>query len=173
MIPLKLAVVGNGGTYILKNLWEIFDPNDDNHFNELPDDASKMNLARELLMIPTEVKLSAETYCRNADRTADYELETIQNINAKAKPEVTWSYLKTEYVENLLNFLGWKYNFKQTVEGEDVIVPENAPVIMVQYQDFIGIRTIRAYLGASIDGTLVEYNGSNYWENFRIAFPER
>lgn len=173
MIPLKLAVLQNNNTYTLKNLWEIFDPQDVNGFHNLPTEQAKINKAIQLKMFPTEVKLSAETYCRNSDRTADYELEIIQNINAKAKPEVTWSLIKAEYIENLLNFLGWKYDYKQTIEGIQVIVPENAPTIMVQYYDFVGTRTIKAYTGQSIEGTLVEYEGVLYWENFRIAFPER
>ena len=176
MNPVKIGVVQNG-SYTLKNLWEIFDPNDDNHFNQLPDEQSKIELAIRLKMFPTEVKLSSETYCRDAERTANYELEKITNVNAKAKPEFTWAYLKKEYVQNLLTFLGFKYDYAQTINNEQVIVPEEAKTIMVQYWDFIGTRTIKAYLGANMDGTLVCYeeNGDyvGYWENFRIAFPER
>lgn len=173
MIPIKLAKANPNGTYTLKDLWEIFDPNDDYHFNNLPNEQAKINKALQLKMFPTAVKLTSEAYSRNSDRTADYELERIQVINAKAKPEVTWSYLRADFAQNLLTFLGFKYDYKQTVEGEQVIVPEDAPIIMVQYLDFIGTRTIRGYLGQTIEGTLVEYDGELYWENFRIAFPER
>ena len=60
---------------------------------------------------------------------------------------------------------------EEKVNGE--IQPEEAPNIAITYNDFTGIRTIQTYLGQTIDGTLVEYDGVLYWEGFRIAFPER
>ena len=49
----------------------------------------------------------------------------------------------------------------------------DAPVILIAYRDFTGTRTIATYLGQTIEGTLLEYEGTLYWENFRVAFPER
>ena len=161
MIPLK---INN------KNLWEIMDPSDTNNFRSLTTEEEKIALAIKLQMFPTEVRVSAETYSRDADRTANYELEELVLVNAKAKPEFTWSYLKYEYAKNLLEECAFKYDYKNT-EGE--IVPITAPAIIVYFNDLIGARTIDAYLGQSIDGVLEEYNGQLYWRDFRIAFPER
>lgn len=127
------------------------------------------NFSIEQMVYPSEVSLSSETYSRNAERTADYELEQLQIVNRKSKPEVTWNLIKAEYVQKLMAELDYKYDFK--VNGE--IQPEEAPNIAITYNDFIGIRTIQTYLGQTIDGTLVEYDGVMYWESFRIAFPER
>lgn len=146
------------------------DPDDVNGFNTLTTTEEKIALAIKLQMFPTEVKVSAETYSRDADRTANYELEELVLVNAKAKPEFTWSYLKYEYAKNLLEECAFKYNYKDS-EGE--IVPITAPVISIYFNDLIGARTINAYLGQSIDGVLGEYNGQLYWRDFRIAFPER
>ena len=121
-------------------------------------------------MMPTEVSLMSETYSRDAERTADYELENLTIVNRKAKPEFTWSLIKAVYVEALMTFLDYKYNFK----GSDgYIVPEESAEILVTYIDFTGERTINAYIGQTIEGTLLEYEGVLYWQNFRIAFPER
>ena len=145
MIPLVLRV--NGST---KNLWEIMEPDGDYGKTE----EEKIQYALDHLMFPSEVKLTSETYCRNADRTANYELKSITNVNAKAKPEFTWTKLKATYVSRLLNFLGFKYDY---TDGQGNIQPEEAPIIEVTYLDLIGMRTINAYLGQTIEGTLVEY----------------
>lgn len=169
MIPLKINS---------KNLCEIFEPNVD--FTNYTD-AQIKRYSIEHQMYPTEVKLSSEQYSRDAERTADYELETLTIVNAKAKPEFTWSIIKATYVKNLLDFLVYKYNFKSPITDE--IIPVEAADILVTYWDFNGQRTIHSYLGQTLDGTLVEYRQYNpntqlnedvlYWENFRIAFPER
>lgn len=174
MIPLKLTMNG-----IQKDLWEIMEPEVD--YSQMTEE-EKISFALENKMFPTEVKLTSETYCRNSDRTANFELENINNVNAKAKPEFTWQLLKAVYVQRLLDFLEFKYDYKDS-EGD--IQPVDAPLIQVTYLDFNGMRTINAYLGASIEGTLKEYISqevvnnayvqvrTQYWEDFRIAFPER
>lgn len=121
-------------------------------------------------MFPTEVALVSETYSRDAERTADYELENLTIVNRKAKPEFTWSLIRADYVEALMSFLGYTYGFKNAA-GD--VVPVEAPDYLVTYKDIVGMRTIHAYLGQTIEGVLVEYDGVQYWENFRIAFPER
>ena len=87
------------------------------------------------------------------------------------------------------------YNYKD-VETNDII-PVEAPTIEITYWDFVGMRTIKAYLGQTLSGTLEEhsnylpssYNNNDgswsntidtmhpgktlYWRNFRVAFPER
>lgn len=120
-------------------------------------------------MFPTEVKLTSETYSRDAERTADYELEYLNLVNRKAKPEFTWDLLKKDYAINLMQFLKYTYDFKNE---EGVITPREAEQFTITYLDFIGIRTITAYVGQTLEGTLVEYDGIQYWQNFRIAFPE-
>jgi len=176
MIPLKLEINNTQ-----KDLWEIMEPDVD--YSQMTEE-EKISFALARGMFPSEVKLASETYCRNSDRTANYELEKINNVNAKAKPEFTWSLIKIEYVERLLLFLGFIYDYKD-VDGQ--IQPRLAPEIYVTYRDFIGMRRIKAYLGASLDGTLKEIVTQEvdpqsqslttvrrqYWENFRIAFPER
>lgn len=167
MIPLKI----NG-----LNLCQIFEPEID--FSGYTDEQI-IEYSIKHLMFPTEAKLTSETYCRDADRTADYELENITNVNAKAKPEFTWDYLRADYVERLLTYCGFKYNYK----NGNFIVPETAPTIDITYRDFIGMRTAHTYLGQNIDGTLTEieeYDADSeqkvkvlYWRNFRVAFPER
>lgn len=166
MIPFKVSVLENE-SWTTKELWEIFEPDTD--FSQMTD-AEKIAYAIEHCMYPTEVKLTSETYSRNSERSANYVLKRLREVNAKAKPEFTWSMIKTEYVANLLNFLQFHYDYTNS-EGE--IVPEEAIVIKVTYLDFNGMRTIEAYLGQTMDGTLVEYNGQTYWQNFRVAFPER
>lgn len=160
MIPLKLTVDG-----VTKNLWQIFEP-DKNPGNT---EAAKIAFAISHLMFPTEVKLTSETYCRNSDRTANYELKKINNVNAKAKPEFTWSKLKAVYAKRLLAFLKFKYNYK---DGDGNIQPEEAPTIGVTYLDFTGERTIEAYLGQTIDGTLVEYEESYSGYNYTTEWTQ-
>lgn len=126
--------------------------------------------SREKHMFPTEVNLVSETYSRDAERTADYELEHLQIVNRKAKPEFIWSMLDYNYAQRLFAELDYHYNFKNL---SGIVIPENAPTITVTYYDLTGQRTINAYLGQTIEGTLVEINGLLYWENLRIAFPER
>ncbi len=158
MIPLK---INN------KNLCEIFEPAlDITGWTE----KQIQDYSIKKLMFPTEVSLTSETYSTDTERTADYELEDITIVNRKSKAVFTWSIIPAEYVENLLSFLNYTYNFKNT-EGK--IVPVKADHISVEYIDFIGPRVIDAYLGQTLDGTLVEYEGKRYWQNFRIAFPER
>ena len=121
-------------------------------------------------MFPTEVRLTSETYSRDAERTADYELENLTIVNRKAKPEFTWSLIRADYVEALMRFLKYDYDF---ADATGDIIPRAAPTIYVEYKDFTGMRTIAAYLGQTIDGVLVEYDDVQYWQNFRLAFPER
>ena len=162
MIPLRLGV-----NNITKDLWEIMEPEVDySHMSE----QEKISFALNNKMFPSEVKVTSEVYCRDAERTANYELENITNVNAKAKPEFTWNMLKADYAKKLLDFLGFHYNYKN---NNNTIIPEPAPVIDVTYRDFNGMRTIKAYLGQTIDGVLREYSNVLYWESFRIAFPER
>lgn len=145
MIPLVLKV-----NEVTKNLWQIMEP--DGSYGSTEEE--QIAYAIKHLMFPTEVKLTSETYCRNADRTANYELKSITNVNAKSKPEFTWDKLKAVYAKRLLNFLGFKYDY---LDGQGNIQPEEAPTINVTYLDFNGMRTISAYLGQTIEGTLVEY----------------
>lgn len=158
MIPLKI----NG-----KNLCEIFEPDKD--FTSFSN-AQIIQYSIDNLMFPTEVTLSAETYSRDAERTLNYELENLTTVNRKSKPVFVWQIIKAEYVANLLAFLKYKYNFK---DASGNIVPVLAETIVITYYDFVGMREINAYLGQTLEGTLTEYNGQLYWENFRIAFPER
>lgn len=158
MIPLKI----NG-----KNLCEIFEP-DLIVSGWTEQEIMAYSIAK--LMLPTSVGTISETYSRDADRTADYELENLTIVNRKAKPEFTWQLIRADYVSKLLAFLGYNYNFKN---AEGIVIPVEAANISVTYFDFIGVRTIDAYLGQTIEGILVEYEGVLYWENFRIAFPER
>lgn len=158
MIPLKINS---------KSLYEIFDPAT---FDASWDEETLIANSLDAQMFPTEVALTSETYSRDAERTADYELENLTLVNRKAKPEFTWSLIRADYVANLLLFLGYTYDFKNE---SDEIVPVEAPAITITYRDFTGMRTINAYLGQTLDGVLVEYGGVLYWQNFRIAFPER
>lgn len=158
MIPLYI----NG-----KSLYQIFSPDT---FDASWNENTIIEKSLSAQMFPTEVALTSETYSRDAERTADYELENLTIVNRKAKPEFTWGLIKAEYVEKLFAELNYTYNFKN---DEDIIVPVEAPTYSIRYRDFTGMRTIDAYLGQTIEGVLVEYNGVLYWENFRIAFPER
>ena len=158
MIPLKI----NG-----KHLCEIFEPDQD---ISSWSDAQIQQYSTEKMMLPTEVSLVSETYSRDADRTADYELEYLTLVNRKAKPEFTWELLRADYVEALMSFLTYDYDFKDI---NDVVMPREAERLSIVYRDFVGVRTIQSYLGQTIEGVLVEYDGVQYWEGFRIAFPER
>ena len=158
MIPLKINH---------KHICEIFEPS----LNITGwSDKAIQEYSIKKMMFPTSVLLTSETYSRDAERTADYELEYLMIVNRKAKPEFLWRLIKASYVYNLMAFLNYNYNFK---DGEGIITPKNAEDIYVTYRDFTGVRTIIAYLGQTLEGTLVEYEGELYWENFRIAFPER
>ena len=150
-----------------KHLYTIMDPDT---FDPLWTEEQIIEKSIEKGMFPSEVLLTSETYSRDAERTADYELEQLQIVNRKAKPEFTWNLIKYDYIKNLFSELEYHYNFKN---NEGIIIPEDAPVISILYYDFVGQRLINAYLGQTIEGTLVEYNGIMYWENLRIAFPER
>lgn len=158
MIPLII----NG-----KSLYEIFDPETfDANWDD--DELQAQSIIKQ--MFPSEVALTSETYSRDAERTADYELENLQLVNRKSKPEFSWDIIRADYVTRLMEFLNYHYSFKNV---DDVIVPEEAPTYDVTYRDFTGLRTIEAYLGQTLQGTLAEYEGVLYWTNFRIAFPER
>lgn len=158
MIPLQ---INN------KHLVEIFEP-ETNISNWSDDEISAYSRLQQ--MYPTEVTLTSETYSRDAERTADYELEYLTLVNRKSSPQFTWQLIKADYVQKLLAFLNYTYDFKN---ANGIVIPKDANDITVRYHDFIGDRTITAYLGQTIEGTLVEYDGVLYWENFRIAFPER
>lgn len=158
MIPLKINY---------KNLCNIFEPELDTTGWS---DAQIQEYSISKMMYPTAVGVVSETYSRDAERTADYELENLAIVNRKAKPEFTWSLIRADYVKKLLAFLNYHYDFKN---AEGIIVPEEAEKIIVTYIDFIGVRNIVAYLGQTIEGTLIVYDDVLYWENFRIAFPER
>lgn len=158
MIPLKI-----NSTHLCK----IFDPTlNITSWTE----AEIQSYSIDNIMYPSNVVLTSETYSRDSERTADYELEYLMLVNRKAKPEFTWDMLRADYARNLLNFLNYNYNFKNS---EGIIVPVKADNITVTYWDFIGERTIISYLGQTIEGTLLEYEGVQYWQSFRIAFPER
>lgn len=158
MIPLK---INN------KHLCEIIEP--DRDISGWTDERIQ-EYSISCQMYPTEVALVSETYSRDAERTADYELENLTIINRKAKPEFTWGLIRADYVYELMKFLQYTYDFKGA-DGD--IIPEESPDILIEYWDFIGYRKIHTYLGQTIEGTLVEYEGVLYWENFRLAFPER
>ena len=158
MIPLKI-----NNTHLCK----IFEPT--LNISTWTDEAIQ-SYSIEHYMFPTSVDLISETFSRDSGRTADYELKYLTIVNRKSKPQFTWDIIKAEYVEKLLTFLNYSYDFKNTA-GE--IVPIDAEDINITYKDFIGMRTIVSYLGQTIEGTLEEYNGNLYWRNFRIAFPER
>ena len=160
MIPLK---INN------KHLIEIFEP--EIAATLLTDDA-KVAKSIEMQMYPSRVNLAAETYSKDAERTADYELEDLVLVNRKSKPEFTWDVIKADYVKKLLAYLQYKDNYKVG----DEITPVNAPTYSIEYWDFVGVKTITAYLGQTIEAELKEYMVDNemtlYWEDFRIAFPE-
>lgn len=156
-IPLRI----NG-----KELCEIFTPAAVAGMTE----AQREQYSIENHMYPTEVSLASETYSRNAERTADYELVNLLLVNRKAKPTFTWDLLKHEYFKALLLFLGYTYNFK---DAEGVVFPVEAEAILVTYMDFIGERTIVAYLGQTIECSLIVYNDELYLQNVQISFPER
>lgn len=169
MIPLRISIIQDNDEYsTYKNLWEIFEPDKD--YSGMTEEEC-VNYALKNKMFPSEVKVSSEVYSKNAERTADYELNTLTLINAKAKPEFTWSLLKADYAKKLLDLLGFTYNYKTGDNGS--IKPVDADKFKVKYWDFNGEREIVAYLGQTIEGTLVEYDDTLYWEEFRIAFPER
>lgn len=164
MIILKIANSVNG---TLKNIWEIMDPNYD--WSSLTE-AECVNRALKEHMIPTSYKVNCETYCKDADRTSDYELENIKNVNYKCKPEFVWQYLKPIYLSNLLSFI----HFKDTYyDQQGIIQPENAPIFKVYFRDILRVKEIKAYLGATIDVELVEHEGEQYWSSVRLAFPEK
>ena len=152
-----------------KHLCEIFAPTETAGISTWTDDEiNAFSLAHQ--MYPTSVDLISETYSKDTERTADYELENLVEVNRKAKPAFTWDLIKADYVKALLEYLGYNYNFK---DQNGVIIPREAATIAITYWDFIGIRTIQSYLGQTIEGQLVEYNGALYISGFRLAFPER
>jgi hypothetical protein len=157
MIPLLINA---------KHLCQIFEP-ELNIDGWTEDQIREYSLSKQ--MYPTDVKLTAETYSRDAERTADYELEYLNIVNRKAKPEFTWALLRADYAENLMALLEYHYDFK---DADGVITPIEAPRFSITYRDFIGMRTITSYVGQTIEGTLVEYEDVQYWQDFRIAFPE-
>ena len=158
-----------------KHLCEIFEPT--LNIDGWTDQQIK-EYSIERLMYPTSVYLTSETYSRNASRTADYELKYLTLVNRKARPEFTWSLLKNEYLNALMSFLEYDYDFK---DQSGIVIPRPANDIIITYPDFVGVRTIEAYLGQTITGELFEYEhvvGDQvvtdlYWRNLRIAFPER
>ena len=158
MIPLK---INN------KHLYEIFDPDT---FDSSWTEQQIINNSIAKCMFPSEVRLTAEQFSEDAERTANYELEILKVVNCKAKPEFTWDLLRADYVQKLLEFLEYKYDYKNT---QGIIEAIDAPHVLVTYRDFVGMRTIDTYFGQTLEGTLVEYDDVLYWENFRIAFPER
>lgn len=176
MITLKLAVYDKDTSTwgALEWIWKIMlpDPSSlgyDFQWDDLTLEEQKQK-ALSLKMLPESYKVTAETYCRNSERTANFELENITNVNAKSKPEFNWSLLRAEFLTNLLTFLKFRHNYKND-SGE--VVPEEAPKLKINFRDLLGERTVETYLGATIETTLVEYNDVQYWQDLRLAFPER
>lgn len=161
MIPLK---INN------KHLVEIFEPE---IAATLLTDEAKIAYSIRNQMYPSSVNVEAETYSRDAERTADYELEDLILINRKVKPTFTWDVIKASYVAKLLEYLQYEVSYK---DDQGDIVPKDAPTYSITFYDFTGIRTIDVYLGQSLSSELKEYLVENeatlYWEDFRIAFPE-
>lgn len=134
-------------------------------------DAQILEISVDAEVYPTSVQLDTEQYSRNAERSAVYELGILEIVNCKAKPSFTWSVIKAEYVQRLMNELSFDYDFK---DSNGNVIPRVANPISVTYCDFVGMRTINAYLGQTISGELIHMsNGDIYWSNFRIGFPER
>lgn len=156
-IPLKI----NG-----KHLCEIFTPEAVQGMtaNEM------VQYSLEHCMYPSEVHIESETYSRNAERTADYELLNLLLVNRKAKPSFTWDLLKLEYLQKLLTYLNYTYNFK---DAAGVIMPKEADDITVTYYDITGERTIKAYLGQTISCQIVVCEEELFVRNLELAFPER
>lgn len=175
MILLQLAVYNEDTSTWgdLEWIWKIMLPDPDSlgyeEWENLTLEQQKEQ-ALKLKMLPESYKVTAETYCRNSERTANYELENITNVNAKSKPEFNWSLLRAEFLTNLLTFVKFRHNYKNEY-GE--VVPEPAPKLKIKFRDLLGDRTVEAYLGATIETTLVEYDGVQYWQDLRLAFPER
>ena len=168
MISVKFSVYDStNNVWITKPIWQAMDPLVNWSSMTTPE---QLAYAYAHQMLPSSYKNNGETYCRNADRTANNELEKITNVNYKSKVEFVWKMLKPVYLSNLLTFLQFKDNYKNTINE---IQPEEAPLIKVTYRDFLRERTIDAYLGQSIESELVEYNNEQYWEEIRLAFPER
>ena len=161
MIPLKI----NG-----KQLVEIFEPEAASALTT--EDAIKRYSINKQ-MYPTSVDISAEVYSRDTERTANYELETLVLVNRKVKATFTWSVIKASYVKSLLEFLNYTPSFKNS-DGD--IEPRDADLFDITFWDLTGERTIKAYLGQTIDSELKEYivNGESllYWEEFSIEYPE-
>ena len=155
-IPLKLND---------KQLCEIFTP------DRVIDmtDQEKEFYSLENQMYPSSINITSETYSRNADRTADYELTDLLLVNRKASPEFIWDLIKYDYVQALLRFLDYDYDFKD-VDG--IVQPRKAEPIRVTYLDLTGRRTTKAYLGQTIEGEIEVCDGVLYVRDFRIAFPE-
>lgn len=166
MISVTFSVFQNNA-WVSKPIWKAMDPSVNWDSMSLQE---QLNYAYSHKMLPESYKNNGETYCRNADRTANNELEKITNVNYKSKVEFTWKLLKPEYLSNLLTFLQFKDNYRNS---NNEIQPEEAPTIKVTYRDFLQERTIVAYLGQSIEAELVEYDNVQYWEQLRLAFPER
>ena len=156
-IPVKI----NG-----KQLCEIFTPDIVTGMS----DEEKREYSLMNQMYPSEIILNSETYSKNADRTADYELQNLLLVNRKAKIEILWETVKLEYISALLRFLNYTYDFK---DASGFVQPVEAEPITVTYVDFVGERSMQAYLGQTLQGTIVEYEGVLYVQDFRIAFPER
>lgn len=167
MIKLRIAMYNSAGNvWVTKYIWEIMDPSINWSALSL---AQQVARAISLKMLPTEYKVTADTYCKDIDRTSDYELENITNINYKVKPEFTWRMIRAEYLANLLTFV----NLKDDYKVENIVTPEAAPIIRVTFNDLMRERTIEAYLGQSIEVSFVEYDNVLYAEEVRLAFPER
>ena len=166
MISVTFSVYENNA-WVTKPIWQAMDPSV--NWSSMSEQ-EQLNYAYSHKMLPETYKNNGETYCRNSDRTANNELEKIENVNYKSKVEFVWKLLKPEYLSNLLTFLQFKDNYK---DANGDVQPENAPVIKVTYRDFKQVRTIEAYLGQTIEAELVEYDNVQYWEQLRLAFPER
>ena len=156
-IPLKI----NG-----KQRCEIFEP--DVASNMTTSEMVEYSLSKH--MYPTSVEVDSETYSRNAERTADYELLNLLLVNRKAKATFTWDLLEADYVKKLFQFLNYTYDFK---DAEGVIVPVEAEDILITYIDLTGERTMITYLGQTIHCEFVVYDDVLYAQNLTISFPER
>ena len=168
--PLCLQITVDNVT---KDIWEIFEPEVNAPWRSLTDLQDLVDYAVRRKMYPSSVHVIAETYSRDAERMANYELEKLTLVNAKSKHEFTWSYLKYDYVKNLLDFLQFSYDYHDPNDAS-IIVPREAPAVSVRVFDLNGVRTFDCYIGQTIEGELkVTGDAVLYWEDFRIAFIER
>lgn len=130
---------------------------------------------------PTTVDVSLNGVTSEAVRAENGVISNLKRVNNVGKVTLTWDCISIEEAEKLCTTL--KINTPNIGENFEMVdlgstTAEGLPIVYheITLRLPCGIRTVRMYVGDTIEATLEDYSGDTadnvggqYWRNFRIA----